>query len=59
MKRFNLLSAFLLTTLCSFAVKTQPYVGSRIFWDSRSPIVVFNGGGYARIIELQDGRLMA
>ena len=59
MNRFNLLSAFLLTTLCSFAVKTQPYVGSRIFWDSRSPIVVFNGGGYARIIELQDGRLMA
>ena len=59
MKRFNLLSAFLLTTLCSFAVKTQPYVGSRIFWDSRSPIVVFNGGGYARIMELQDGRLMA
>lgn len=59
MKKFNLLSAFLLTTLCSFAVKTQPYVGSRIFWDSRSPVVVFNGGGYARIIELQDGRLMA
>ena len=59
MNRFNLLSAFLLTTLCSFAVKTQPYVGSRIFWDSRSPIVVFNGGGYARIMELQDGRLMA
>lgn len=56
---FTLLSALFFTTLCSFGVKTQPYVGSRIFWDSRSPIVVFNGGGYARVMELQDGRLMA
>jgi len=35
------------------------YDGTRIFWDSRSPVTVFNGGGYARLIELQDGRLLA
>ncbi len=35
------------------------YEGSRIFWDARNPIVIFNGGGYARLIELQDGRLLA
>ena len=59
MKPFALLSTFLFCTLCSFAAKTQPYSGSRIFWDSRTPIKVFNGGGYARVMELQDGRLMA
>ena len=35
------------------------YSGSRIFWDSRSPITIFNSGGYGRLIELQDGRLLA
>ena len=35
------------------------YTGTRIFWDSRSPVTVFNSGGYARLIELQDGRLLA
>lgn len=59
MKIINLLFTFFLSTLCSFAVKTQPYSGSRIFWDSRNPVQVFNGGGYARVMELQDGRLIA
>ena len=59
MKPFALFVVFLFTSLCSFAIKTQPYSGSRIFWDSRNPVKVFNGGGYARIMELQDGRLMA
>ena len=59
MKPFALLPVFLFSTLCAFAAKTQPYSGSRIFWDSRTPVKVFNGGGYARVMELQDGRLMA
>ena len=59
MKFISLLSLFLISSLCSFAIKTQPYSGSRIFWDSRTPVKVFNGGGYARVMELQDGRLMA
>lgn len=41
----------------SSAVET--YSGSRIFWDTATRTTVFTGGGYARIIELQDGRLMA
>lgn len=59
MKFINLLFTFLLCSLCCLAVKKQPYSGSRIFWDSRNPVKVFNGGGYARVMELQDGRLMA
>ena len=41
------------------AATVARYSGSRIFWDARNPVTVFNGGGYARMIELNDGRLMA
>ena len=41
------------------AATVARYNGSRIYWDARSPITIFDGGGYARVIELQDGRLMA
>jgi len=41
------------------AATIAPYTGSRIFWDARNPVTVFSSGGYARMIELQDGRLMA
>lgn len=37
----------------------EAYQGSRIFWDTQSLSVVFPKGGYARLIELQDGRLLA
>ena len=59
MKPFPLFFVFLFCSLCAFAAKTQPYTGSRIFWNSRTPVKVFSGGGYARVMELQDGRLMA
>ena len=51
----------LLASLCinASAGTMARYDGTRIFWDSRSPVTVFNGGGYARLIELQDGRLLA
>ncbi len=41
--------------------RKDPYTGSRIFWDINSQTTVFSSGysGYGRIIELQDGRLMA
>ena len=45
--------------LSTFASTVARYNGSRIFWDARTPVTIFNGGGYARLIELQDGRLMA
>ncbi len=53
----NCLSFLLLCMAASYAV--EPYTGSRIFWDTATRRTVFNGGWYARIIELQDGRLMA
>ena len=57
----KLLLIYLLACLCinlSAGTMTR-YTGSRIFWDSRSPVNVFESGGYARMIELQDGRLLA
>lgn len=52
---FNLLGLCLYLTAASMA----RYSGSRIFWDARTPVTIFNGGGYGRLIELSDGRLMA
>ena len=39
--------------------RVEPYSGSRIFWDMNSQVTVFASGNYARMIELQDGRLLA
>lgn len=41
------------------AATVTRYSGSRIFWDARTPVTIFSGGGYGRLIELSDGRLMA
>ena len=46
----------------SFALSAkyhEPYEGSRIYWDVNSQREVFPSGAYARIAQLQDGRLMA
>lgn len=51
-----------LLCLCSqdlLAATVSRYSGSRIFWDARSPVTIFSGGGYGRLIELSDGRLLA
>lgn len=42
-----------------FATKHDPYEGSRIYWDINSKATLFPSGNYARIIQLQGGRLMA
>ena len=39
--------------------RVTPYQGSRIFWDMNSQTTVFTSGNYARLIELQDRRLIA
>lgn len=62
--RRKLLLTFIVTTLLSVSLPSysawhQPYKGSRIFWDNSTRKTVFQSGGYARIIQLQDGRLMA
>lgn len=41
------------------AAKHEPYQGSRIYWDLSSQQEIFSSGNYARIIQLQDSRLMA
>lgn len=60
MKKLNLLLLLLLgCNLMVLAGKVEPYKGSRIFWDQSSRTTVFQSGGYPRIIQLQDDRLMA
>lgn len=49
----------LVVTLSALAEGETPYKGSRIFWDTATKTTVFPHGGYARMIQLQDGRLMA
>lgn len=52
----TLISVF---TLPAKAIRVEPYKGSRIFWDTATRTTIFRGGGYSRVIELQDGSLMA
>ena len=59
MKRIFLLPFITALAVNMNAATVPRYSGSRIFWDARTPVTVFSGGGYARMTELQDGRLMA
>lgn len=53
----SIILAFSATT--AFASRQDAYTGSRIFWDTTTRTTVFSVGNYARVIQLQDGRLMA
>ena len=57
--RFAFVIISLSVALSLNAERTSPYTGSRIFWDTSTRKTVFESGGYARIIQLKDGRLMA
>lgn len=54
-----LLLAFIIGLPSLTFSQVAPYTHSRIFWDTTTRHTVFASGGYARIIQLQDGRLMA
>ena len=41
------------------AVQQEPYSASRILWDMSSKEQIFTYGNYSRVIQLQDGRLLA
>lgn len=59
MKRYCSLLLTLLMARAVMAVEYEPYRGSRIFWDTSTRQTVFPTGWYARMLQLQDGRLMA
>jgi hypothetical protein len=61
MKKLRLLLSIIaiIGTFSLFAEDVAPYQGSRIFWDLDSYKTIFSGGLYGRMIQLQDGRLMA
>lgn len=58
-KRIGLLIALCAAAGMMSAARHEPYTASRIFWDYSSRQKLFDGALYARMIELQDGRLMA
>ena len=58
-KTILILLIMMCSTLTARPASVEPYGSSRIFWDTATRRTVFNGGWYARIIELHDGRLMA
>lgn len=57
--KFVALVVSALLTSGLYAVRKDPYNTSRIFWDRNSEKTLFSSGNYARIIQLQDGRIMA
>ena len=59
MKHLQITFILLFISISIFGQRTTPYQGSRIFWDTSSQTTVFSSGNYARMIELQDGRLLA
>ena len=58
-KTFYLILISIAFSVNAMASYHEPYNGSRIFWDSSTRTTVFSSGGYGRLIQLQDGRLMA
>ena len=58
-KKLSVILLFLLQTLMPVCSNASSYQRSRIFWDMSSRRTVFGSGGYARIIQLHDGRLLA
>ena len=55
-----IIGALLLSVGLQIQARHQtPYSNSRIYWDISSKKTLFHGGTYARIIQLQDGRLLA
>jgi hypothetical protein len=58
-KRISTFILFISVTLSVLAGSVTPYSGSRIFWDTATRKIVFNNGGYARMIQLADSRLLA
>ncbi|MDE6338449.1 MAG: exo-alpha-sialidase, partial [Muribaculaceae bacterium] len=59
MKRVLLILVLTVSLFSVVAKRVEPYAGSRIFWDMRSQQQVFDDGWYARMIRLNDGRLLA
>ena len=59
LRHLSLAFLFLLLSSPLLAASVAPYPYPRIFWDTASRRTVFSSGGYARLIQLQDGRLMA
>ena len=58
LKRLTVAAVAAIAVLSASAREHAPYQGERIMWDINSKKQLFDGGNYARIIPLADGRLM-
>lgn len=54
-----ILAVALAASVAGSARRHSPYDTPRIYWDVESRQTIFNSGSYARLIQLQDGRLLA
>ncbi|MDD3322877.1 MAG: exo-alpha-sialidase [Paludibacter sp.] len=54
-----IVSIIIFTKAVEAQVRIEPLNYSRIFWDISTKTTIFSPGNYARMIQLQDGRLMA
>ena len=59
LKNILCLGAALAVSFGAGARYHTPYEYPRLFWDISTQKVLFQSGNYARLITLQDGRLMA
>lgn len=57
--KHTLVAAMAALALGAGARSHSPYEYPRLFWDISTQKVIFQSGNYARLIALQDGRLMA
>ena len=57
-KKALLIGLCSLLTIGASAARKDAYDRSRIFWDTDTKKTLFSSGNYARMIQLQDGRLM-
>ena len=53
-----MLLVYTLVTLGAMGAHKEAYDRSRIFWDTDTKKTLFSNGNYARMIQLNDGRLM-
>ncbi|MGN0231117.1 MAG: hypothetical protein ACI4A8_02770, partial [Muribaculaceae bacterium] len=60
MKRFlTIIALAIIATSGIIAATFEPYNRSRLFWDISSRVLTISGGGYGRVYELQNGRMVS
>ena len=60
MNRFlTIITLGIIATSGIIAATFEPYNRSRLFWDISSRVLTISNGGYGRVYELQNGRMVS